>query len=1122
MAKKSKPANSRAILLQEIKALGGDHTDLDLLNDVLSGSEAEEEEEVKVKPEVKVDEKNLKSDLLKLFQTMDFVSAIPKDSDDDEPETKTKEQLKKEKRQLVKEAKKLAKEEKAKRVEELAAFTDEFLQDNPDEFTGSTATYGKKEESNVRDMVSQMLKGTKPVDKLEQDLIFNSSVWYENELPEIQYKGKPSPDNIAKEYARAKSLWQEDCKKFEAMREQTSKANKDFVSTILKSGTVTDKVSALTLLIQESPVHTFTNLNDHLIQGMAKKKARREALLAIDSIKDLLLNNLLPERKLKYFVDQPCLSHEASPAHLIVWYYEDALKKAYYDFLQVVEELSKDVLQHVKSKMLITVYELLSDKPEQEDNLLSLLVNKMGDLDRKIASKATYLLTQLLIKHPAMKLVVIKEVERLLFRPNVADRARYYAITFLNQIILTKSKADVEAANHLVHLYFTIFEAIVQAMKEEKEDIAVQTKGDDKKKKGKKRSSKYNRGPKKKNAETAPALVKIDGVNSKMMAALLTGVNRAFPFASLETKVFESHMNTLFVISHIANFNTSIQALTLIFQVQSARDVLSDRFYTVLYDTLLDRRLFDASRQATYLNLLYRALKADLVIDRVRSFLKRLGQCISFAQVPLICGSLFLLSELCNQRPGLWPMVTQPEDNDEEKFVDVDAGNSEGEQSSVQDEESREGEENGALDDATKDDGETDKDSLVEENNFKHLNKSGKYDGRKRNPLYSNATSACLWELVPFASHYHPTVALYAKTLLGGNPIVVPEGAVNYDPLLNHTLSRFLERFVYKAPKKVKTVHHGSSIMQPRTTQQNDMLLVGGRKKANAIYEDEELGADMPLDDAPVNQSVWLSQPETAVPVDELFFYKYFKERKTGKQPSQNVPDDISLADSDQEDIDEAEIWDAMTKSRGFDQAGLNMDEGDDVEFEDEDIDYMEQGSDDEPLDPENMEEIFKKMDGLGSEGSDVEDGEDMAAWATDGPDAEDSDNDDEWEDDYIGEEPEDIDDGADFAKDLAAQGGSDEEDNLFSSLLDDGLSDDEKRTKKKNKKDTLSSKAKKLGYTGDFFENSTGKAEFASADDFDDLLKNLQSESEGEEELPKKRKKFAAGPKGKKVKRNN
>jgi hypothetical protein len=100
----------------------------------------------------------------------------------------------------------------------------------------------------------------------------------------------------------------------------------------------------------------------------------------------------------------------------------------------------KDTLPFVKSKALSCIFDLLTEKPEQEQNLLALLVNKLGDLDRKIASKACYLLGQVLVKHPNMCFVVVKEVERLVRRVGVSPRARYYAITFLNQIVLTNTR----------------------------------------------------------------------------------------------------------------------------------------------------------------------------------------------------------------------------------------------------------------------------------------------------------------------------------------------------------------------------------------------------------------------------------------------------------------------------------------------------------------------------------------------------------------------------------------------------------------------------------------------------------------------------------------------------------
>jgi ribosome biogenesis protein MAK21 len=56
------------------------------------------------------------------------------------------------------------------------------------------------------------------------------------------------------------------------------------------------------------------------------------------------------------------------------------------------------------------MYEMLVKKPEAEARLLSGITNKLGDPSRKIASNAGYLLGQLLLLHPAMKPVVLREV----------------------------------------------------------------------------------------------------------------------------------------------------------------------------------------------------------------------------------------------------------------------------------------------------------------------------------------------------------------------------------------------------------------------------------------------------------------------------------------------------------------------------------------------------------------------------------------------------------------------------------------------------------------------------------------------------------------------------------------
>ena len=62
--------------------------------------------------------------------------------------------------------------------------------------------------------------------------------------------------------------------------------------------------------------------------------------------------------------------------------------------------------------------------------------------------------------------------------------------------------------------------------------------------------------------------IKSGEVDSKLMKALLTGVNRAFPFASLAAAELDSQLETMHRLVHLVSFNTAIQALTLLYQVR--------------------------------------------------------------------------------------------------------------------------------------------------------------------------------------------------------------------------------------------------------------------------------------------------------------------------------------------------------------------------------------------------------------------------------------------------------------------------------------------------------------------------------------------------------------------------
>ena len=315
----------------------------------------------------------------------------------------------------------------------------------------------------------------------------------------------------------------------------------------MSSGTLSDKISALTLSIQESPVHNVKALESLL--GLARKRSRGQAVEVLGALKDLFgPGALLPsDRKLKVFVNQPGLvaafsevpvdwtSDDPLPkplkeVHLMLWAYEDWLKSTYFEIIKIVEVWCNDEVVFARIKAVDYVCQLLKEKPEQEVNLLRLLVNKLGDSDKKIASKTSYSILQLETTHPLMKPTIIAAIESdLLFRPGQSLHAQYYAIITLNQTVLSLKEGVV--AQKLVDIYFTLFIKLlerpeaVKPVVSEANSTVINKKGE------------VQRGggaPGKKALKKQALLQKSTNVGEdlreKVLSAVLTGVNRAIPF----------------------------------------------------------------------------------------------------------------------------------------------------------------------------------------------------------------------------------------------------------------------------------------------------------------------------------------------------------------------------------------------------------------------------------------------------------------------------------------------------------------------------------------------------------------------------------------------------------------
>jgi ribosome biogenesis protein MAK21 len=262
--------------------------------------------------------------------------------------------------------------------------------------------------------------------------------------------------------------------------------------------------------------------------------------------------------------------------------------------------------------------------------------------------------------------------------------ARYYATITFNQIVLSPTSADNQVAKELIDVYFELFKELLGEGKVE-DDALINGDGATKQQdpKGEQRKPRTEKKGKGKEAKGEAGFTEVENSNSKLVSAILTGVNRALPYAKMDVgdvryvfffrmdqycvhswtffyHRFNKHIDTLFLITHKSTFNTSLQALLLILQIttsmspdpssSSLPEFIRDRYYRTLYASLFDPRLSQSAKQAMYLNLLFKSLKVDKNEERVKSFVRRFIQVLANGGggggAEFTVGGLYLLGEV--------------------------------------------------------------------------------------------------------------------------------------------------------------------------------------------------------------------------------------------------------------------------------------------------------------------------------------------------------------------------------------------------------------------------------------------------------------------------------------------
>lgn len=604
--------------------------------------------------------------------------------------------------------------------------------------------------------------------------------------------------------------WQQKCE------ERHAQMRKVYESTMLQDseqrwlrkvssgGTSGDKIASLTMLIQVCPVFATGWIRSLL--SMAGKTTRSDSAMALDALKGLFVDNLLPDRKLRTFSQMDPISPKgltkiAFTELAVLAFFEDFVKTAFAGFIHVLSEAAHSNVTYFKNKAIRTAQELLAAKPEQERALLGLLVNKFGDNSPKVSSNVSFHLKKLVEVHPGMKAIIAKEVEIFLARSNVTAKSQYCALLHLSEMVLMRGR-DGELAAQLVRIFVSRLEAALKGQR-------AAGRGGKAAGKGARTSWWKTKGKRKK-----PGLQDED---NRLVRTLINGIQRAMPYIDTtadSSPLQEETLNALYKACHtVSSFSTRIAILSLLFRhlYERTRGEPPNRFYQLLYEQLGQFDLFGSTHRQQAFLLLQRVIPADISSARALALSRRLLQVGGNSQPPVAVAALAVLRQLLSaRRAELRPLLqsvdsqltadAEPDDADEEHFVDDDTAQAKK-----------------AAAEAP---------ALASE-------ERPHYEPSKRDPRFAKARCTPLWELYALRSHVHPFVAHGAARLLEADTFE----DIGDNPFETFGHGEMLEEFVLSSraqrggKKKGRNKEKGSKV---RVSFATDRFL---KKKSVAPHE---------------------------------------------------------------------------------------------------------------------------------------------------------------------------------------------------------------------------------------------------------------------------------------------
>lgn len=516
-----------------------------------------------------------------------------------------------------------------------------------------------------------------------------------------------------------------------------TKSDKDeqWLRSVVSKGTSNDRVAAGVLLIQQCPPLQTVQLQ-RLIEQFGKLN-RTASITACEAVKDLMINDLLPpDRKLHFFATNPLFTAICQQSHcvpekppqskrqkthgpssrqapgntdivctysepqlLLVWF-EDVLKALYMNLVMTLATGCKDSLAFFRQKCVKLAFELLTNSPEQEQGLLSILVSQLVHSRQKSdVNTAVYLLKQVLTLHPPMKRVVTQYVGETIsqqlcattFQPEGLG-ALYRPVLFLTSF--RYSRNDTEYPKFMITILMRIFHLLVEHLGRttltdaQEARLKIQSKRKKrklllikKKNSADKGSEDGSQKPIDSHQSSSFGTFHLPGC--RLMKVVVNGINRALPYVPKpflsEISLDSSTLRRL--ILSVKSNTVKIALLSLLYQMNNLLQQDNSDFFTLLYSALKDFELLQGSNRVALLTLM-RGIQSNLEQNPSvpLALTRRLLQTSSQISLPGL--QLEILNELAQfiSDQFVWsaPILLKTDaqllqENEEESFVDAPA-----------------------------------------------------------------------------------------------------------------------------------------------------------------------------------------------------------------------------------------------------------------------------------------------------------------------------------------------------------------------------------------------------------------------------------------------------------------